>query len=87
MATTTWRPSMTATFDIVHTRRELDHRSSNGIDVYLLWSPADSSLTVAVIDGEDSFELAAAPSEALDVFHHPFAYAPPRRTTLLDVPA
>lgn len=78
---------MTATFDIVHTRRELDHRSSNGIDVYLLWSPADSSLTVAVIDGEDSFELAAAPSEALDVFHHPFAYAHARHSNALGIAA
>lgn len=78
---------MTATFDIAHTRRELDHRSSNGIDVYLLWSPSDSSLTVAVIDGEGSFELTAAPDEALDVFHHPFAYAHAKRSTTVDIAA
>jgi hypothetical protein len=37
----------------VHTssaRRELAYRSSNGIDVFLLWCPSDDSLAVVVID-------------------------------------
>ena len=39
-------------------RRELAYRSSNGIDVFLLWCPADDSLAVVVIDeSADSFEL------------------------------
>jgi len=57
-------------------RRELAHRSSDGIDVYLLWSPADDSLAVTVIDeAAETFELPVAPHEALEVFNHPYAYA------------
>jgi hypothetical protein len=57
-------------------RQELAYRSSNGIDVFLLWCPADDGLAVVVIDeNADSFELVVAASEALDVFEHPYAYA------------
>ena len=63
----------------VHTsaaRRELAYRSSNGIDVFLLWGPADDSLAVVVIDeAADSFELSVTSSDALDVFDHPYAHA------------
>jgi hypothetical protein len=63
----------------IHTlpaRRELAHRSSNGIDVFLLWCPADDSLAVVVIDATaDSFELVVDPAEALDTFEHPYAHA------------
>ena len=63
----------------IHThpaRQELAYRSSNGIDVFLLWSPADDTLAVVVIDENAvSFELVVAAHEALDVFDHPFAYA------------
>ena len=58
------------------TRRELAYRSSNGIDVFLLWCPADDSLAVVVIDeAAESFELAVTSNEALDVFDHPYAHA------------
>jgi hypothetical protein len=64
------------TTHIQTTRRELAHRSSNGIDVFLLWCPADDSLAVTVLDATaDSFELVVDPGEALDVFDHPYAYA------------
>jgi len=57
-------------------RRELAYRSSNGIDVFLLWSPADDTLAVVVFDeNSDSFELVVSANEALDVFDHPYAYA------------
>jgi hypothetical protein len=57
-------------------RQELAYRSSNGIDVFLLWSPADDGLAVLVIDeNSESFELVVAAQEAMDVFHHPYAYA------------
>jgi hypothetical protein len=57
-------------------RRELAHRSSNGIDVYLLWNEADDTLAVTVSDeAGDAFELDVDAHEALDVFHHPYAYA------------
>jgi hypothetical protein len=78
----------------IHTlpaRRELAYRSSNGIDVFLLWCPADDSLAVVVIDeSADSFELVVSASEALDVFDHPYAYAAYRGLALdavLDVAA
>ena len=60
----------------ITTRRELAHRSNNGIDVRLVWSPDDDTLAVTVADsGGESFELVVDPAEALDVFEHPYAYA------------
>jgi hypothetical protein len=57
--------------------KELAQRESDGIEVTLLWSPADSSLTVVCADGRtgDWFALAVEPATALDVFDHPYAYA------------
>ena len=57
-------------------RRELAQRSNNGIHVHLLWSPADDSLAVTVLDDAgDPFELVVGADEALEVFNHPYAYA------------
>jgi len=59
-------------------RRELAHRSGDGIGVSLLWSQPTGGLFVAVDDERSGagFELVVeSGSEALDVFHHPFAYA------------
>ncbi len=68
-------------------RRELAHRSTNGIDVFLLWSPADDSLAVVVTDEvADSFELVVTAAEALDVFEHPYAYAAFRGLDLFETP-
>ena len=56
---------------------ELAHRTGDSVAVTLLWRRNDNQLTVAVADtrtGEE-FELDAHPENALDVFHHPFAYA------------
>jgi hypothetical protein len=57
--------------------RELDRRSSDGIDVALLWAPRTNRLLVAVVDERDgySFELQVDAADALDAFRHPFAYA------------
>lgn len=57
--------------------RELAYRESDGIEVSLLWSTTDGSLSVYVTDRrtEDAFELDVAPTEALEAFQHPFAYA------------
>jgi len=57
--------------------RELDHRSSNGIEVTLLWSPQTNRVWISVADDrrDDAFELDVDPSDALDAFHHPYAYA------------
>ena len=57
--------------------RELDHRTNDGIDVTLLWNPQTSALFVAVDDarGGESFTLEVDAADALDAFHHPYAYA------------
>ncbi len=63
------------------TLRELDHRVSDGIDVRMLWRPADDRVLVAVEDAKtgESFTLeVGADQRAADVFHHPYAYAPDR---------
>jgi len=79
---------MTATLTTLRARRELDHRNSNGIDVTLSWCPAGNSLFVTVLDDSgDAFELAVESHKALDVFHHPYAYASYRGVHLLDVAA
>ena len=65
------------------TVRELDHRFSDGIDVRLLWRPHDDRVLVAVADAKTgvSFTLEVGPDQrALEVFHHPFAYAGERRS-------
>jgi hypothetical protein len=58
--------------------RELHHRSGDGIDVWLMWDPGTDSVHVRVRDakGGSAFEIpVTAPASAMDVFHHPFAYA------------
>jgi hypothetical protein len=62
--------------------RELDHRVSDGIDVRLLWRPHDNRAIVAVNDSKtgETFAIEVGPDQrAVDVFHHPFAYAANRR--------
>ena len=58
-------------------RRELAHRSINGIEVMLLWTGSTNTVAVAVLDtnsGEElEFEVDGA--RALDAFNHPYAYA------------
>jgi hypothetical protein len=81
-------PAMTATVHTLPARRELAHRSSNGIDVTLFWSPTDDSLTVAVADESGpAFELEVEARDALEVFEHPYAYAAFRGLELLDAAA
>jgi hypothetical protein len=60
------------------TIRELAHRRNDGLDIRLLWDSASDRVTVALHDGKtgEGFDLEVGPDErALDVFHHPFAYA------------
>jgi hypothetical protein len=66
------------TAQILHTTRELDSRTSDGIHVRLLWSEHDEHVTVAVADSKtgDAFVVEVLAGErAMDVFHHPYAYA------------
>jgi hypothetical protein len=65
---------------ITDTRQELAHRAAHGLDVSLWWSPADRRVTVSVVDERcgDAFELDVGDASAMDVFHHPYAYAAAR---------
>jgi hypothetical protein len=58
------------------TVRELDGRTSDGIEVRLLWNSETDHLSVAVEDGRsgEAFELEVDSAEALAAFHHPYAY-------------
>jgi hypothetical protein len=61
-----------------HHLRELDQRCSDGIDVQLLWKPREDRVFVAVSDRKtgETFELEVRErARALEVFHHPYAYA------------
>jgi hypothetical protein len=79
---------MTTTLPISTT--ELDHRVSDGIHVWLRWSPEDGRVFVAVSDARtgDDFTIEVTDrARALDVFHHPFAYradAPAARRELTE---
>ena len=55
---------------------ELAHRTSNGLDVALLWNRCTGRLVVAVADDRtgESFTVDAPRDRALDVYNHPFAY-------------
>jgi len=58
--------------------RELDHRTADGVEVALLWDASRDFLSVVVSDTRagEAFELVLDErDDALDVFHHPYAYA------------
>ena len=57
---------------------ELDSRTTDGIEVRLLWHQSEDRVTVTAHDTrtDETVEIAVRPDErALDVFHHPYAYA------------
>jgi hypothetical protein len=58
-------------------RRELAHRTGDGIEVTLLWTMSTNRVEIAVADthsGEE-LEFEVDGSRALDAFNHPYAYA------------
>ena len=61
-----------------HTEAELAHRSSDGLDVTLVWVREDGEdkAVVCVCDRREGayFEIPAEPHLAVDVYYHPFAY-------------
>ena len=64
--------------------RELDSRSNDGMHIRLLWHTDDGHLLVTVDDTKtgETFEVPIDERErALDVFHHPYAYAAWRART------
>jgi DNA-binding CsgD family transcriptional regulator len=58
--------------------RELDRRTSDRIEVALLWHPGSDQVVISVVDGRGGgslrFEVAAR--DALEAFHHPYLSAP-----------
>ena len=58
-------------------RRELARRSGAGVDVTLYWHPTLDELIVSVYDERRGtyFEIRPQRHLALDVYHHPYAYA------------
>jgi len=67
--------------DTAESTVELAARATDGLHIVLLWRPHDDRLEVVVEDRREglSFTLAASTGkEALDAFHHPFAYSAAR---------
>ncbi len=58
--------------------KELATRSSDGVVVSLMWHRTEDELTVVVDDTRtgEQIRLPARRENALEVFYHPFAYAP-----------
>jgi hypothetical protein len=73
---------------MISTIAELDQREGNGITVSLLWNRLTNAVAVRVFDATNGqeFEIACAAHEALDTFHHPFAYAASRAVSYLYPP-
>jgi len=57
--------------------RELAERTSNGTRIRLYWRQGTRELWVEVWEREldVTIEIPADPEHALEVFHHPYAYA------------
>ena len=58
-------------------RRELAHRTNDGIDVTLFWSRASNRVTISVFHARSAtaLEFEVDGADALDAFNHPYAYA------------
>jgi hypothetical protein len=61
--------------------RELAQRLSGTDEVLLLWQPEIDRVELSVHDLATGagFHIAVAPGNAIDAFHHPYAYAAARR--------
>jgi hypothetical protein len=72
---------MSATATPIETQLELDHRSGDGLEVWLFWAERTNRLFVLVNDAkmDEYFEFDVEHDEALDAFRHPYAYAAFRR--------
>ncbi len=68
------RTAMTATS--MKCRRELAHRASNGIEVFLFWDACSNDVSLEVVDQRENsaFELRVDADSALDAFYHPYAH-------------
>lgn len=68
--------SPTTTFGSADDWRELASRENHGLAISLHWSKAADQVKLTVVDATygEEFELAVAGPDALEAFHHPFAY-------------
>ena len=73
----TTRVATASSDDFCPGNRELAVRGSNGTQVRLLWRQGTRQLWVEVWEPGTAWVLRiqAQPEKALDVFHHPYAYA------------
>jgi hypothetical protein len=57
--------------------RELDRRSTGGVEVALLWNRLDSSVIVSMANAARGMhaQFTAEPATARDAFNHPYPYA------------
>jgi len=65
-------------FQIPTAMRELHSRVNDGLHVRLLWGEDDGHLAVSVSDirtGRDFLLEVREGEDAMEVFHHPYAYA------------
>jgi hypothetical protein len=69
-----------STYSVIHTHSytdavEIDQRTSDGIEVRLLWHPGSGDVAISVSDRrtDEQFTMSVDPSQALDAFRHPFA--------------
>jgi hypothetical protein len=58
--------------------KELATRENDGVEVSLYWNPVGNDVFVFVSDERtgDRFEIQVGSRRPLDVFNHPYAYAP-----------
>ena len=57
--------------------RELASRRDDGLDITLSWSPDSGALKVAVVDPRfgDGLQFEVPPTQALDAYRQPLAFA------------
>jgi hypothetical protein len=63
---------------------ELADRAGDGLEVRLYWNSADGRVAVSVahLNVDRIVHLDVAPEDALEAFHHPFAYRRPATARL-----
>ena len=68
---------MTPTLTPTDMARELDSRESDGLEITLVWYPAEDAIAVKVLDTRtgERLEFPVDAARARDAFAHPFAYA------------
>jgi hypothetical protein len=67
--------------------RELAERRAGSLEVALLWDSDTNRLSVCVQDEStgEHFHLAVRPAQAMEAFHHPYAYAAVGEAVPVDV--